>query len=383
MPAGQLNSQSPTLSEPPTAGISEPRPVQWKRRLGQTACFFVIVVLFTFIAWIILLWLPQKRYDRTLTHTFGIGIDLSPSYATAAVSYPNGSIRTIARVEGDEAYREMMFRLSLSSSEHIHDPHRDLGEAFADIPRQLVRDTRKSLGLPKSRDAGTLSNMIRALRDRASDFVGEPVSSAAISIPHLAALYGEDLRDAFEYLELAYLEGSRTWDRRPAYTSVAAYTGNGLGLCRNYTDPTACREENLPTHYALTVTYTHTSLTTSQANVGPGTYLEEIPAYANLRLGYDHRHEKSYWTAVEEMLRAPMLRSPSSRWNVTMVIVAGDAAEKVKFREVLERVIDDVVGGEQQVVDHDPEFSAAKGIAEHAKRAIFEELHKPDMTSEL
>lgn len=53
-----------------------------------------------------------------ISHDFGIGFDLNPSYGTVAVSYPNGSTMAIAKIEGDAAYREMMYRLSLTSSQH-------------------------------------------------------------------------------------------------------------------------------------------------------------------------------------------------------------------------------------------------------------------------
>jgi hypothetical protein len=60
-----------------------------------------------------------------------------------------------------------------------------------------MRDSRKKLGLPASKDVGTLSEVIKALQKDAETFVGQPISAATISIPHLAALYGEDLHDAF------------------------------------------------------------------------------------------------------------------------------------------------------------------------------------------
>ncbi|KAI1420401.1 hypothetical protein F5Y12DRAFT_773157 [Xylaria sp. FL1777] len=353
------------------------------RLQNATRCFGAVLI-FAFMAWVLLLALPKKQHHLSITHNFGIGFDLSPSYATVAVSYPNGSIQPIARVEGDGAYREMMLRLSLPSSQHLHKPYNNLGDSISDIPRQIWRDTRKKMGLPSSGDVGTLSNMIYALRERAACYVGEPVSVAAISIPHLTALYGDDLRDAFEYLSLFYLEFFPFSNFRPIPVSIASYAGNGLGLCGDYRDDAACAEEelNIPSQFALTVGYTHTSLTTSQAHVSSAYYIEETPTLENLRLGYDTRHEESYWEAVRHMLQSPVVDSPVSR-NISMVLLFGDATETPRFREVLGGVIDDVLGGQVQIVDQQPEFGAAKGVAELAKRAIFRQGYIQDVSSEL
>ncbi len=85
--------------------------------------------------------------------------------------------------------------------------------------------------------------MIRALREEASKFVGEPISAATISVPHLIALYGEDLIDTFEYLSLLYLEFFPFYHYRPIHGTVAAYAGHGLRLCKDYRDVAACDKE--------------------------------------------------------------------------------------------------------------------------------------------
>lgn len=242
------------------------------------------------------------------------------------------------------------------------------------------------LGLPSSADVSILSNMIRALRDQATNFIGEPIAAAIISVPHLNALYGEDLYDAFEYLSLTYLEFFPFWNMRPYYSSIAAYAGNGLGLCANYRDVLACEEEEsrIEAFYALSVSYTHTSLMTSQARVANARYLQDIPRLEDLYLGYDTGHERgqSYWDAVRHMLRSPILDSAIPR-NITMVLVYGDATEEPRFREVLREVVDDVIDGEPAIIDRDPEFSSAKGAAEIAKRTIFSQKRALDTVFEL
>ncbi len=218
--------------------------------------------------------------------------------------------------------------------------------------------------------------MVGALQKEASAFVGQPISAATISIPHLAALYGEDLYDTFEYLSLVYLEFFPFYDYRPIHSTIAAYAGNGLGLCVDYTNATSCEEEemHIESLYTLAISYTHASFTASQAHVSNAYYLEETPTIEDLRLGYDARHdnpnENFYWESVRDALRFPIVTSPIRR-NVTMVLVSGDAAEIPKFREVLKEVVYEVIDGEPEIVDHNPAYSAARGVAELAKRAIF------------
>jgi hypothetical protein len=226
--------------------------------------------------------------------------------------------------------------------------------------------------------------MIHDLRNQASTFVGEPVSAAAISIPHLAALYGEDLHDAFEYLSLVYLEFFPFSNFRPIHASIAAYAGHGLGICMDYRDIVACGEEELhiPSRFALSVSYTHASLTSSQAHVSNAYYLEETPTYVNLSLGYDARHGESYWEVVRDTIQSPVVNNPVRR-NNSMVLVFGDATEVPRFRGVLEEAVRDAVGGEPQFFDQEPEFSAAKGTAELAKRAIFKQMMALDTQPEL
>ncbi|TRX88278.1 hypothetical protein FHL15_010845 [Xylaria flabelliformis] len=408
MSTEQVASESLPSNQPQTA-VLRSRSVQRELNPLKTACCLITTALLTFVTcgvlMLVLLFLPNQQH-LSITHEFGIGFDLSPSYATVAVSYPNGSIHPIARVEGNRAYREMMFRLSLPSSKHIQyalsapfprpmitclitkqsQPVSDIGEGYSDIPRQIWRKALKKLWLPASRDVYTLSRMIRALREQASNFVGEPVSAATISIPHLAALYNEDIRDAFEYLSLLYIDFDPSpCYFRPLHTVFASYAGNNLGICQDYKNDAACKEEekHIQRQYVLTVGYTHTSLTTSQVSIVGCLFPAEAPALENLRLRYDTRHEEFYWDMVRDMLRSPVVDS----WvqgNFSMVLLHGDATEKPRFREVLGEVINDVLDGQVEIIDQQPEFSAAKGAAELAKRAIFRKTKDlADIASEL
>ena len=271
---------------------------------------------------------------------------------------------------------------------NVSRPYQNVGDTVADIPRQTLRSIRKRLGLPASGDVGTLSTMIGSLRDKASEFVGEPVTVAAISRPHIAALYSEDLSDAFEYLSIDWLEifsyGAQH-ELQPIYTTKAAHAGNGHGLCADYRDPVTCRKEerNLPVRWALSVAYTDASLFTSLVRLGDAYSLEEGPALERaMHLGFGARHEESYWEKVRDMLRHPIVSSPIER-DVSMVLLCGDAAQEPRFRALFDEVVSELIDGEPEEFDHDPQFSAAKGVAELAKRELYTRRQESDGESDL
>ena len=75
-------------------------------------------------------------YPSASGYVTGIGMDLTGSYgqvvhlvllytcgsdlgSTVAVAYANGTVANIAKVDGPEAYLEMMLRLSFDSSKHL------------------------------------------------------------------------------------------------------------------------------------------------------------------------------------------------------------------------------------------------------------------------
>ena len=145
----------------------------------------------------------------------------------------------------------------------LRPPYTSFVEAFRDRPRQAKRRARKAIGLPASEDVGTLETMIKSLKDAVEGYLGYRICSAAATTPHLLALYEEDMHDALEYHDLQYLllpiRYGQLWE------TMAAYAGYGLGLCSNYTNLPACRDEqhHWPQNIVLGVLYTRSVLTVS------------------------------------------------------------------------------------------------------------------------
>jgi hypothetical protein len=77
------------------------------------------------------------------------------------------------------------------------------------------------LGLLASYDVGIFGGQIRAVIEAIPAEC--PVTKAGVAIPHLPALYQDDLADAAEYANITrFMETS------------AAFAGYGLSLCHNY-----------------------------------------------------------------------------------------------------------------------------------------------------
>lgn len=324
-----------------------------------------------------------------------------------SLSFPNGTIINVAKVEGPPAYKEVMARLSLQSSEHLQyarlctppgvkihlilsdsPPYRSLQEAFLDLPRQQARKARKKAGLPASSDVGTLAAFIQTLCSAAETRLdGRAIAGAVVTVPHLAALYGEDLQDAFEYIGLIYLAGYPYWYGNLFFETGAAYVGNGFGVCSNYTDIEGCRAERQhPPHQprgenVLSVGFTSEMLTSTWT--GQGMWFEHpdsefLPLTADLNLGCDHRHdgrnEDVYWALVRDTLLTPLVRANMVvRRETHKVVLHGDCAGDVQFQAVVEDAMEDAARNlnASDVYAADGTYSPARGAAEMAMRVWF------------
>ncbi len=75
------------------------RSARWKDVSQKVARALGILLLFVFVALILLLSLPKKQHRLSITHDFGIGFDLNPSYGyVIGLVYSNGVSNSIAEL---------------------------------------------------------------------------------------------------------------------------------------------------------------------------------------------------------------------------------------------------------------------------------------------
>ena len=255
-----------------------------------------------------------------------------------------------------------------------------------DLPRRMLREIRKKLGLPASRDVGILSKMIRKLHAAAESFIGEPVYIAKASIPDFAyALYSEDIYEAFEYLQLSYLEIQPWQDWKPIYTSDAAYAAYNTRICSNYTKSSPCDGQSLhhadPTHFqdyphVLIAYYTRTEL---EVRIEKTAYtIIQAPDSCNSSLGHnslqDAPDKDTYWDEVRQTIRGSKQYRMND--NVTQLLVTGDAAQSPEFRQVLKEETGSMFEKELETFDEYPVFAAARGVARLVMVELWKQNHR-------
>jgi hypothetical protein len=268
-------------------------------------------------------------------------------------------------------------------------PYNSHEDYFRDRPRQLIREARKASGLPASSDVGELAHLIHALRTSVEMHLGgRKISGAVATIPHLPALYQEDLEDAFEYAGLIYIPHYPYWYGGVFYETGAVYVGNGFGMCSNYTDPVSCDYErrNSPhqpmNEKVLSVSYTRSMLTSTWASEGMWFAFpaSDGPVVADLNLGWDKKDdnpkEEYYWAEVRDAIIKPVLEANKHiRRETNKVLLHGECALDERFQRVIREAVEAVLQNKPEIFALDPVYSAVRGAAEMAKREYWSYNH--------
>lgn len=331
---------------------------------------------------------PLSNSNKSPGAPFGVGFDLTASYGSAAVSFPNGTIVALAHIPAEQDYNDVLQRLSRPASQHLSPPYNNVGESWDDMPRQYRRKARKAVGLPASQDVGHLAKMLSGLRTVVEERVG-PIMTAAVTTMHLPALYDEDLHDAFEYIGLEYITFSvGDVGHNILYETNAAFAGYGYGLCSDYKDdPETCKNEqwNMTDRAVMAVGYTDTALSVSLSVIRSAYALWEPPYryLADFDLGYQASLSSTveYWATLELKLAEILIENPNYE-RPSMVMLMGDRIEESKFREALNKVLSEQMQERPEVLSESGRDIAAKGAAEMAKREVFYAKQNPSSCSE-
>jgi len=276
------------------------------------------------------------------------------------------------------AYDSLSYRPSPASIKNLtirtSPPYEDVGDSIADTERRLQRKARKDAGLPASEDVAVLGRTITRLREKIEFELDTKITSAILSVPHLVALYQDDVQDAFEHVGLEYLEPERYY-KPLLWEAAAAYAGHGLGLCEHPDDPEACREEEegMPEEVVYVVDYSRAALFTSLVvmQTATGLWEPDVRHRESFTLGLDGKarftSEDAYWSAVKQYLQAIMVENPFWK-RPEKIILVGDRVETERFQGVLKQAIEETMGAMPTVFDKDAKTVASKGAAALAWR---------------
>jgi hypothetical protein len=242
---------------------------------------------------------------------------------------------------------------------------------------------RKDLGLPASNDVAALVTVVQDLREKTEEFLGHSISAVSAAVPHMVAIYEEDIVDAFEYVGLEFID-VYGWGCSMLYETTAVYAGYNFGLCSDYTDPVRCREEwkEYPGETVLNILYTKDALTVAMP-VMTGIILFE-PRYRYLcdfALGNDARSsypggEDIYWQKVRNAIQYHMVQNPYYP-KPSKILLFGESIHDEKFNQVLEESLDELMDERPKFYNDDSDFVVAKGAAELSKRQLWN-IHNGD-----
>ena len=257
-------------------------------------------------------------------------------------------------------------------------PYNSTGDAFRDYFRELHRSIRKSVGLPASRDVGTLAELMKELIAQVEKYLGHEITTATVAVPHLTALYQEDVLDLFTYLHLKYIDVSPFSEL--LYETSAAYAGHGLGLCSNYRQAALCigQMQNMTSERVLAVELTNSVLAVHEGKVSSAYYLEEGSSSSafNHHLGLACLNttlsEVVYWENVRNFIEHKI--TSDQKHLPKKVILYGESATNDYFNQLIKNILEDFSpSGKSPLVFNDhPEFILARGAAEFAKRSYYQ-----------
>lgn len=227
-------------------------------------------------------------------------------------------------------------------------------------------------------DARALGDMIKDLRAEAEDFLEYRLSSVVGTIVNLEGLNGNTLDAAFEHAGLGIIQ--LRFFNYPAYETMTAYAGNGLGICSDYKNRTACKIERMAMQeiYVLSVLYTRTALTVTPTLMASAHDLYEHPPskVEDFTLGHDARHqnpdEKYYWEAVKDAIRRAVISDVGLRKEPSKLLLFGESSTDAHFRAVLNETCQEVFQEQPVWYDNELVYAAARGAAELAKRKPFD-----------
>lgn len=206
----------------------------------------------------------------------------------------------------------------------------------------------------------------------------QPLPSALPTFPYFSGLSLDLVQGAMREANIAVLG-----DQRVAPIGAAA-AANGFGLCQNFTDIEAYKNEEagMPMTRVLAIEYTRTapSITLSPFQASRKGYdwvnnrAWDLGANARPKETDAKKDVEKYWRRVREEIQKIHARVPAGR-PINRVLVMGESVLDEKFLRVmadaLHNVLDDGVPIETD--EHftiDPTFAAARGAAEFGKRIM-------------
>ncbi|KAF2631941.1 hypothetical protein BU25DRAFT_406462 [Macroventuria anomochaeta] len=281
--------------------------------------------------------------EHTQSLAPGIGVHFTTSYATAAAKYENGTTVDLVRVEADADYIELMSRWARSWKDF--DCEGPVNRLRCEL-EPIRREARRKLGLPITRDSGTLSKFVKRVRSAIEEELGTSVSTITPVAPQLVGWLNSDFQDA---LDLAGLASSRldSNDKPTYWDTNAAFAGLGHGLCESESDFSDClnEERQMPYEHVLFLDFDNSSFS---ATVQYLQHADQEWSYSNridMELGWWNLpvfevSRARFWAQIHEVIlevAGALQRAPNK------IVLLGDHGANAEFLDVVKAAMWDVL----------------------------------------
>ncbi|KAF2789965.1 hypothetical protein K505DRAFT_327898 [Melanomma pulvis-pyrius CBS 109.77] len=316
----------------------------------------------------------------------GVGIHFSMSYATAAVRYESGKVENLVMLDADANYIRSMARWADGESKRRCDT---LWGKLQCSTAQVLRWSKKRLGLPATTDVGALAAFLQQVKTEVETSLevkaekkGHPgaieVSNILPIFPTLPALEEEDIQDALEYVGLDWVPAVRQSSQFYHETN-AAFAGLGNGLCKSWKDARECakQEAAMMTEHILFLKFDDVSFSATLQYMQTAYHQQGIYAQAlDMAHGRDalpvyEIARAKFWARIHEVIVdvAGALQKPPNK--IVMMGMFGTDLEfvevvKAALWEVLEFDVSQLVYANSRTMSR---MSAARGAAEFAARS--------------
>jgi hypothetical protein len=354
-------TENDPLLPPPEGVHAHPHsPSVLRRRLGYFFLLIVVLAVYGFIVAILALLVPLPPSVVPCNQKIGVGIDLSASYGTVAISSEDGIVN-VAKLYFSSTYGDILRKLDGKPSTHRSDPFNYAQEVWGVRWRRF----RKRLGLPAHEDVRVFASIIRGLHAAAETYTGQEICSVLISIINVSGIFDNDISDALEYLNLARTKPLVL----PAVSSdlqsmqpLGAWYGYNNCLCPDWRGGVC---EHIPYPFPIFLHYT-SEVFLAQTKWGFQMYTgpKVMELGSDARQNYENKTE--YWEAIRGITRnhVPSRGQP-------IVVFTGESASDEKFQKVIEEVCFEQSGEYPKKFDSDPIWIVARGNAEAARRSLW------------
>ena len=380
-----------------------PRPTQPSKRrprrnhLCEICCVLILLVPFLLICLLYIL-----LYKVDLRNTVpdlesglggpGIGIDLTPSYATLAVHEGGVSTRVVKLIYDDD-WMEMMKRKSKRKELYVtpiyiwqryvrelltsrsNSPWNDYcSEPWSSLgPKNIWRQIRQRLGLPSTSDVARLSDIIQQLKTAAAPHTNTTITSAVFAVPIFPQICPDELIEAARLNGMAYI--STQYNTLPHELAAASI---GYGFDPDYHDEDTVSNgqeyEAQPESRILAVSHTEDALVTDFHSDYALETLHRSTYSTNWTLGLRQKPtqggpDKEYWESIAQEVESVLTTSRGVE-HVDIVLLLGESTHSSSLRLFIRILLWKSQKDLPAFYDYDMTYAAAVGAAMLAEREM-------------